>query len=64
MAQEVILRLDEAQYSRSLSTAEHNLWVKLKKRILGWLVIEKARKKHCAKISHIKEGAPTPASST
>jgi sarcosine oxidase delta subunit len=56
MAQEVILRLDEEQYSRSLSTAEHNLWAKLKKRILGWLVIIKARKKQCAKISHIKEG--------
>jgi hypothetical protein len=56
MAQEVIIRLDEAQDSRSLSTAEFNLWSKLKKRILGWLVIEKARKKQSARISHIKEG--------
>jgi hypothetical protein len=37
MAQEVILCLDEAQDSRPLSPAEHNLRLKLKKRILvGW----------------------------
>jgi hypothetical protein len=56
MAQEVILHLDEARDSRPLSTTEQNLRAKLKKRILGWLVIEKARKKLCARISHIKEG--------
>jgi hypothetical protein len=56
MAQEVILRLDEAQDSRPLSPAEHNLRHKLKKRILGWLVVEKARKRQTARISCIKEG--------
>jgi hypothetical protein len=56
MAQEVILCLDEAQDSRSLSTAESNLRSKLKKRTLGWLVIEKARKRQSGRISHIKEG--------
>jgi hypothetical protein len=56
MAQEVILRLDEAQDSRPLSTAKQNLRAKLKKRILGWLVIEKARKKQCARNLHIKGG--------
>jgi hypothetical protein len=56
MAQEVILRLDESHDSRPLSTAEKKLHAKLKERILGWLVIEKARKKQCARISHIKEG--------
>jgi hypothetical protein len=45
MAQEVILRLDEAQDFRQLSAAEFNLRSKLKKRLSGWLVIEKARKK-------------------
>jgi hypothetical protein len=44
MAQEIILRLDEAQDFRGLSTAEANLQSRLKKRILGWLVIEKVRK--------------------
>jgi hypothetical protein len=44
MAQEVILRLDEAQDTRKLSSAEFNLRSKLKKRITGWLVVEKARK--------------------
>jgi hypothetical protein len=56
MAQEVVLRLDEAQDFRQLSDAEHSLRSKLKKRILGWLVIEKARKKQSARISHIREG--------
>jgi hypothetical protein len=56
MAQEVILHLDEARDSRRLSPAEHNLRLKLKKRILGWLVVEKARKKQTAHISYIKEG--------
>jgi hypothetical protein len=56
MAQEVILRLDEAQNFRQLSDVEYSLRNKLKKRILGWLVIEKARKKQCAGIAHIREG--------
>jgi hypothetical protein len=56
MAQEIILRLDEAQDFRGLSSAEASLRSELKKRILGWLVIEKARKKQCARISYVKEG--------
>jgi hypothetical protein len=56
MAQEVILRLDEAQYFRQLSDEEHTLRSKLKKHLLGWLVIEKARRKQSARIKHIKEG--------
>ena len=45
MAQEVILRIDEEQDFRQLSEAEFSLRAKLKKRIMGWLVIERARKK-------------------
>jgi hypothetical protein len=56
MAQEVILRLDEAQEFHQLSDAEFSLRTKLKKCFLGWLVVEKARKKQSARISHIKEG--------
>jgi hypothetical protein len=56
MAQEVILRLDEAQEFRQLSDAEFTLRARLNKRILGWLVVEKARKKQCACISYVKEG--------
>jgi hypothetical protein len=56
MAQEVILRLDEAQDFRQLSDEELALRSKLKKRILGWLVIEKARRKQSARIKHVKEG--------
>jgi hypothetical protein len=56
MAQEVILRLDEAQDFRQLSDEELALGSKLKKCILGWLVIEKARRKQSARIKHVKEG--------
>jgi len=45
MAQQVILRLDEEQDFRQLSEAEFSLRAKLKKRIMGWLVIQRARKK-------------------
>jgi hypothetical protein len=38
MAQEVILRLDEAQDTRQLSSDEFNLRSKLKNRITRWLV--------------------------
>jgi len=43
MAQEVILRLNIAQEHRELSNEEFQLRTKLKRRILGWAVIEKAR---------------------
>lgn len=56
MAQQVILRLDEAQDHRSLSQDEAWLRDKLKKRILGWAVIEKSRKKQCSRITFLKEG--------
>lgn len=56
MAQEVILRLEEAQDNRELTTAESQLRSKLTKRLLGWAVIEKARRKQCARINYLKEG--------
>jgi hypothetical protein len=56
MAQEVILRLDEAQDFRQLLDVEYTRRAKHKKRILGWLVVEKARKKQSAHISYIREG--------
>lgn len=56
MAQEVILRLDEAQDICELTPEESRLRDKLKKRILGWAVIEKARGKQCARINYLKEG--------
>lgn len=56
MAQEVILRLDIAQENRALTDSEHRLRSKLKKRILGWAVIEKARKRQCSRITYIREG--------
>ena len=56
MAQEVILRLDIAQENRDLSDSEHRLQNKLKKRILGWAVIEKARKRQSSRVTYLREG--------
>jgi hypothetical protein len=56
MAQDVILRLDEAQDTRQLSTAEFNLRSKIKKHITRWLIVKKTRKKQCVRISNIREG--------
>ena len=56
MAQEVILRLDTAQEHRALSNAEFQLRAKLKRRILGWAVIEKASRKQCSRIAYLREG--------
>jgi len=56
MAQEIILRLDIAQENRNLTVAELLLWAKLKKRILGLAVIERARSKQASRLSSIKLG--------
>jgi hypothetical protein len=64
MAQEVILRLDEAQDFRQLSTAEFNLRSKLKKRLTSWLVVEKARKNSVPESTTSVKAMPTPVSST
>ena len=56
MGQEVILRLDIAQESRELTDAEHHLRCKLKKRILGWAIIEKARKRQSSRVTYLREG--------
>jgi hypothetical protein len=56
MAQEVILRLNIAQENRDLTAAELRLRAKLKKRILGLAVIERARCKQASRLSYIKLG--------
>jgi len=56
MAQEVILRLDEAQDRRELTDTEFNLRAKLKKRLLGWAVLERVRRKQCSRITYLREG--------
>ena len=52
----VILRLDIAQESRLLSPEERDLRARLKRRVISLAVLEKARKKQCARIANIKEG--------
>ena len=56
MALEVILRLDIAQESRYLSPEEIDLRKRLKRRVVGLAVLEKARKRQTSRITNIKEG--------
>jgi hypothetical protein len=45
-----------AQEFRSLSVQERDLRTKLKKKVVVLVVVERARKKQCARIANIKEG--------
>lgn len=54
MALEVILRLDEAQDLRALSPAELDLRKRLKKKVVGLAVMERARKRQTSRITNIK----------
>jgi exonuclease III len=56
MAQEVILRLDIAQENRDLSTEEMNLRSRLKKRLMGLAVVERARCRQASRLTLIKLG--------
>lgn len=56
MALEVIQRLDIAQENRELSTAEFHLRKGLKHRIMGYAVINRARKKQASRITNLREG--------
>ena len=42
--------------TRDLTDPEHRLRSKLKNRILGWVVIEKAKKRQCSRVTYIREG--------
>jgi hypothetical protein len=52
----VILHLDLALEGRTLSPEERDLRACLKRRVVSLAVVERARKKQCARISNIKEG--------
>ena len=52
----MILRLDIAQENRLLSTDELELRARLKRRVIALAVLERSRKKQCARISNLKEG--------
>ena len=56
MALEVIKRLDIAQESRGLSDAKLALRHGLKRRVVGLVVIERARKKQASRITNLREG--------
>jgi hypothetical protein len=52
----VILQLDIAQESRILSPLEMGLTIRLKRKVIALVVIERTRKKQCSHISNIKKG--------
>lgn len=56
MALEVILHLDLAQEQRVLSPAERDLRKRLKRKVIGLAVLEKARKRQNSRITNLKEG--------
>lgn len=52
----VILRFDIAQERRQLSTDEHDLRSKLKRRVISLVVLQRARKRQCARVANHNEG--------
>ena len=56
MALKVILQLDIAQESRTLSIIEKNLRSGLKKRVMGLAVLERARKRQASRITNLRVG--------
>lgn len=56
MALEVILRLDVAQESRPLTASERDLRTRLKHRVVGLSVLERARKRQSSRIRNLKLG--------
>jgi hypothetical protein len=52
----IILRLDLAQETRSLSHEERALRSDLKRKVVSLAVIERARKRQCSRITNIREG--------
>jgi exonuclease III len=56
MALEVVLRLDLAQENRQLSPAESSLRNKLKQRIIGLAVVERARRRQNSRLTTLKLG--------
>ena len=56
MALDVILQLDKAQENRVLAPDELELRKKLKQRVLGLSVLERARKRQASRITNIKLG--------
>lgn len=45
-----------AQENRELSQAKFELCTKLKRRLLGWAVLKRARRKQCSRINYLREG--------
>jgi hypothetical protein len=56
MAQTVFHLFDLLQEARPLSDAEFNIRSKLKRRLLGWAVLERARKRQCSRVRNLREG--------
>ena len=59
MALDIILQLDKAQEFRVLTPEETELCKKLKHRVLGLSVLERARKRQASRITNIELGCFT-----
>jgi hypothetical protein len=56
MALDVILQLDIAEETRTLSVDERALRADLKRRVLGLAALERSRKRQASRISYLREG--------
>ncbi|KAF8718363.1 hypothetical protein HU200_025343 [Digitaria exilis] len=56
MAQEIILRLDMAQDTRTLTQDETELRRALKVRVQGLAAVERSRRRQCSRLTWLKEG--------
>jgi hypothetical protein len=56
MTLHVILCLDVAQENRALSLEELDLCKRLKRRVISLAVLERARKRQCARVWFLKDG--------
>jgi hypothetical protein len=52
----LILHFDRAQERRALSVNELHLRARLKRKVIALAVVERSRKKQCARIANLKEG--------
>jgi hypothetical protein len=56
MGLDIILQLDVAQESRTLTPSEKTLRAALKQRVMGLAVLERARKRQASRINYLREG--------
>lgn len=56
LSNEIIMRLETAQETRPLTTAESQLLTDLKHQAVGWAAVERSRRRQSSRIVHLREG--------